>query len=58
MEEAGLNRSADWEHISGISSIELDDSTALCSMQSSRGRRSHGMREDEELLHVHVGAGR
>lgn len=54
MVEAGLNRSAeDCEHISEISSIELGISPALCSMQSSWGR-SHGMWEDEELLHEHV----
>lgn len=34
MEEPGLYRSAGCEHIAGLSSIELDDSTALCSMQS------------------------
>lgn len=53
MEGAVLSRSADGEHISEISSIELNISTALCSMQSGRGR-SHGVREDEELLHEHV----
>lgn len=52
-----LNRSAAWEH-EEIASMELKDSTALCSMQSSLGQRSHGMRENEELLQVHVRASR
>lgn len=57
MGEAAPNRSAGWEHISGVSSNGLDDSTALlCSMQSSRGR-SHAVREDEELLHAHIEGG-
>lgn len=51
------NRSAAWEH-EEIASMELEDSTALCSMQSSLGQRSHGMRENEELLQVHEHPGR
>lgn len=34
MGEPGLYISVDCEHIAGVSSIELDDLTALCSMQS------------------------
>ena len=48
---APRNRSAAWKHIGRQASIELDDSTALCSMQS----REEMLIAEWQLLHVREG---